>query len=206
MFIVLPAIATMMILTKPICALISGNYEFEQSLGYTSSPYILMTLCFMMLTYALGDMIYGQILLPQKKEKHYLIAIGGGTILNIALSLIFGILVYKDSPSLGVAIGTMITDTLVLAYLLFVSWDYIKKPLLNINNLKILIATGVIVGLTFALLNPMYKLGLLFNGGVSVAMIIQIASIVLIDAIVYVLILYFSKENIVRSVFKRKSK
>ena len=206
MFIVLPAIATMMILSKPICALISGNYNYDESMGYTTSPYILMTLCFMMLTYSLGDMIYGQILLPQKKEKHYLFALGGGTLINIGLSLIFGLTIYKDHPSLGVSIGTMITDVLVLAYLLFVSWEYIKKPILNFNNLKILITTLLIVGLTFALLNPIYQLGLLFNGGASVAMAIQIVFIVLIDAIVYLLILFLLKENIIRSIFKRKSK
>lgn len=202
-YIVFPAIATMMILAKPICALISGNYDNDSSMGYASSPYILMSLCFMMFTYALGDMIYGQILLPQKKEKYYLIALSGGTILNVALSLIFGLLVYKNSPALGVAIGTMVTDVFVLAYLLAQSWDYIKKPLFNLNNLKILIATGAIAGISFALLNPVYQLGLLCNGGASVAMALQIVLIVLIDAVIYILILFFSKEKITRSIFKR---
>lgn len=203
LFIIIPAIATMMILAKPICALISGNYQYEQASGYVSSPYILMTLAFVMLTYSVSEMIYGQILLPQKKEKHYLIALGGGTILNIGLSLLFGLVVFKSSPALGVSIGTLITDVIVLGYLLIVSWKWIKPAIINWNNLKLFIAGCLVVGLTFALKDPMYQLGLLFNGGIAVAMIVQICFIIILDGIIYVMFLFFVKENIVSSIFRK---
>lgn len=206
LFIILPAIATMMILANPICSLISGNYDGDPKLGYTSSPYILMTLAFMMLTYSVGEMIYGQILLPQKKEKYYLLALGSGTALNIGLSLLFGLVVFKNSPALGVSIGTLITDVLVLSYLLFISWKWIKPAIFNKNNLKLLIGALIVVGLTFALKQPMYQLGLLFNGGVAVAMVVQLVFIVLLDGIIYVLFLYFVKENIISSIFRRNHK
>ena len=48
LFIVLPAIATMTTLAKPITGLISGNYEFTEELGYVNAPLVLiiLSICF----------------------------------------------------------------------------------------------------------------------------------------------------------------
>ena len=79
LFIVLPAVATMTVLAQPICGLICGNYNFANAaLGYNDAPWVLITVCSMMVTFSLSDIIYGQILLPTKKENHYLFAILAG--------------------------------------------------------------------------------------------------------------------------------
>ena len=102
LFIVLPAIATMTILSKPITGLISGNYDFSDvTADYHNAPLIIIILASIMLTYSLSDIIYGQILLPTKKEKYYLFALFGGALLNIALSITFGLFIFKSSPAVG---------------------------------------------------------------------------------------------------------
>ncbi len=203
LFIVLPAIATMTMLASPITALISGNYDFAEGLGYVNAPAVLIILCSMMVTYSISDIIYGQILLPMKKEKYYLYALLGGTILNIALSIIFGAVILKDKPAIGVAIGTAITDLFILVYLLAVTWKWISKAVFNFNSLKILLATALILMMTFIIRDPMHNL--LVGKGLSLATsyIIELVAIVLIDAIIYIGVLVLLKEDLVSS-FSRK--
>ncbi|MBO4667916.1 MAG: oligosaccharide flippase family protein, partial [Bacilli bacterium] len=117
-FIVIPAIITMIILAKPICSLISGNSDLSNvDGGYSDSYMVLIILASMMLTYSLGEIIYGQILLPMKKEKYYLYALVIGVIVNAALSIILGKFVFKDHPAIGVAIGTVATDVAIFVFL-----------------------------------------------------------------------------------------
>ena len=205
LFIVLPAIATMTTLAKPITGLISGNYEFTSDLGYLNAPIVLIILSSMMITYTISDIIYGQILLPMKKEKYYLYALFGGTILNIVFSIVFGKYVFKNNPAIGVAIGTSFTDLLIVIFMVAVSWKYIKKALFNLNSLKILCATIIIVAISFVLRNPIYNFAL--NKGVSVAsaLIIELVGVVLIDAVIYIAFLAIFKEDLISS-FSRKKK
>ena len=210
LFIVLPAIVTMACLAKPICSLISGNFDYSNlEAGYISAPMILIILASMMLTYSLGDIIYGQILLPMKKEKYYLIAMGTGTVLNIGLSLLFGGLLPKYiswmSPSIGVAIGTAITDLLIIIFLVSITWKWVKHAIFNMNTLKLFISNIVILGVSLLLYKPFEMLWSHFNIANPTAAILQIVSIVIIDAIIYLLILGFTKENLVYS-FIRKDK
>lgn len=204
LFVVLPAIATMTVLAKPITGLISGNYTFEAAKGYIDSPMVLIILSSMMITYSISDIIYGQILLPTKQEKYYLFALLGGTILNIALSIVFGKYVFKSNPAIGVAIGTSLTDLLILVFLIIVSWKWIKKAIFNKNSLKILIATLVILGLSFALRNPIYNFVVSKSGSVSKAMIAELGIVVLIDAIIYIGILALLKEDLISSFFRKR--
>ena len=206
LFIVLPAIATMSTLSKPITGLISGNYTFENATeAYYNAPIVLSILVSMMLTYSLSDIIYGQILLPTKREKYYLFALLGGTLLNVALSIILGVYVFKDKPAVGVAIGTSITDLLILVFLCATNWKWVKKALFNMNSLKILAACLIIAGLSLLLRDPMYKLGLLIgHNSASTAMIVELVGVVLIDAIIYLLFLFFLKEDLVRSFTRKK--
>lgn len=206
LFIVLPAIATMTILAKPICGLISGNYSFADSrLGYNNSPYVLITLASMMLTYALSDIIYGQILLPMKKEKHYLFAILGGTIVNIGFSLILGGIAFKNAPAIGVAIGTAVTDVLILGYLITVSWQYSKEALFNKNSLKILIAALVVVvasiGLN-SLMDLIFTKIAISNAGQAIT---KLVAVVLIDGVIYIGLLRILKEDLIMS-FRKSHK
>ena len=206
LFIVLPAIATMTTLAKPITGLISGNYEFNAELGYQNAPLVLIILSSMMITYSISDIIYGQILLPMKKEKFYLYALFGGTISNIVLSIVFGKYVFKNNPAVGVAIGTSLTDLLILVFLVSVSWRWIKKAIFNFNSLKIFGVTVVIALLSFFIKDPIYNL--LVNKGVSVvnALIIELVGIVIIDAIIYLVALSLLKEDLVSSFIRKKDK
>ena len=204
LFIVLPAIVTMTILAKPITGLISGNYSFTEELGYVNAPIVLIILSSMMFTYSIADIIYGQVLLPMKKEKYYLFALLGGTLLNIALSIILGKYVFKENPSIGVAIGTSVTDLLILVFLVAVSWKWVKHAFFNLNNLKLLIAIALIVGATFLLRNPMYKLGYLMTSTESGGMIIELVGVVLVDAIIYLVSLGILKEDLVSSFIRRR--
>ena len=208
LFVVLPAIVTMSILAKPICGLISGNYEFTNAdEAYSTAPYILIILASMMLTYSISDIIYGQILLPTKKEKYYLIAVVGGTILNGVLSIVLGqTFVYdgKHMPAIGVAIGTVSTDILILAFLLAVTWKWSKNALFNKNTLKLLAANGVIIVLSLALYYPLMELWKQMGLGIELRLVFQLLSIFLIDLIAYIVTLRLLKEDLVYSFSKEK--
>lgn len=204
LFIVLPAIVTMCILAKPICGLISGTYTFNEGDPYWSAPYILITLVTMMATYALGDIIYGQILLPMKKEKYYLLAITIGTILNIGLSILLGGFVFKDRPAIGVAIGTVSVDILIFVFLLAITWRWTKSAIFNFNTLKLLVANMIIAMISLLIYNPLMKLWGVMHLSTAVSYLLQLISIVLIAGIIYILLLFLLKENLVYSFSRKK--
>lgn len=209
-FIVMPAIVTMCCLARPICSLISGNFDYSPETGqYVTAPTILITLSSMMLTYSLGDIIYGQILLPMKKEKYYLIAMGIGTVLNVGLSIFMGGFLPKYvswmTPSIGVAIGTAVTDLLMLVFLLSITWKWVKSAIFNMNTLKILIANILILAASLLLYKPLNSIWTRINVSLTVGAILQMVSIVLIDAIIYIVFCAITKENLVYS-FIRKDK
>ena len=205
LFIVLPAIATMTTLAKPITGLISGNYSFTEDLGYLNAPSVLIILSSMMLTYSISDIIYGQVLLPMKKEKYYLYALLGGTILNIILSIVFGKYVFKTMPAVGVAVGTAVTDLLILVYLISVTWKWTKKAIFNLNSLKILCVTVLIFVITFFVKDPLFNLLVSKNVSHVVAMIIELVGLVVIDAIIYIVVLGLLKEDLVSSFVRKKN-
>lgn len=204
LFIVLPAIATMTVLAKPITGLISGNYEFVNDLGYINAPAVLMILSSMMITYSISDIIYGQILLPMKKEKYYLYALLAGTILNIGLSILFGAVLFKENPAIGVAIGTAVTDLLILIFLVSVSWEWIKKAIFNFNSLKILGVTALIVVLSYFIKEPIYQLFINHGSDVGTSLVLELVSVVLIDAVIYLVALGLLKEDLVHSFIRKK--
>ena len=206
LFVTIAAVATMTALAKPITGLISGNYTFTNSADYIDAPIVLMILCSMMLTYTISDIIYGQILLPTKKEKYYLIALVSGTLLNIVLSIVLGAVVFKEHPAIGVAIGTAVTDLLVLIFLVSISWKWIKTALFNKNNLKLLILGLIITGASLLLGSPIYNLAYKINESASLSLVIELLVVVLIDAIIYIGGLLILKEDLVCSVFRRKAK
>lgn len=204
LFIVLPAIVTMCVLAKPICGLISGTYTFNEGDGYWSAPYILMILASMMVTYSIGDIIYGQILLPMKKEKYYLIAILSGTLINVVLSIVLGAYVFKDKPAMGVAIGTAVTDLAIIIFLLSITWKWTKQAIFNINSLKLLIANLIILGVSLLIYNPLLQLWNNLNLSIAISYALQLVSVVLIDALVYIIALRLMKENLVLSFSRSK--
>ncbi|MCF0112862.1 MAG: oligosaccharide flippase family protein, partial [Bacilli bacterium] len=110
-FIAVPAIATMATMAGPITALFSGS---EISGQYAEGASVLSALAIMMLTYSIGDNIYNEILIPSKREKHYLVTLAIGVALNVGLSLLFAFLLFPSRPAFGVALATGITDVLIL--------------------------------------------------------------------------------------------
>ena len=207
-FIVMPAIVTMAVLSKPICSLISGNFDYTTANGsYQDAPMVLIILCSMMLTYSLGEIIYGQILLPMKKEKYYLLSMGVGTLLNITLSIVLGGIVSQHvswmTPAIGVAIGTAATDLLIIIFLVSITWKWVKHAIFNLNTLKLLIANLVILGVSLGLSRPLYMLWDVMKLNESMAAILQMVSMILIDAIIYIAILAITKEKLVYSFIKK---
>ena len=158
----------------------------------------------MMITYSISDIIYGQILLPTKKEKFYLFALLGGTILNAVLSIVLGKYVFTNNPGLGVAIGTSVTDLLILVFLCATSWKWIKKAIFNINSLKILAVTLLILGTSLLLRNPLYNLGFKLSSSYAVALLVELLGVVFVDAIIYIVVLLALKEDLISSFFRKK--
>lgn len=205
MFIVLPAIVTMSILAKPICGIISGaDYTVEGS-SYGSAPWVLIILSAMMLTYSLGDIIYGQVLLPMKKEKYYLFAMLGGTILNAVLSIVLGTTVFKENPAIGVAIGTVFTDLLIIIFLISATWKWTKEALFNKNTLKLIISNLLVavatVLLYFLLLPWLWNL---LHVSVALAYVLDIVIVIVIDAVIYIASCLILKEDLVSSFLRNR--
>ena len=193
LFIVLPAIVLMICLSKPLTLLIGGQY------GYLNAHMVLIALASLMLTFSICNIIYTQILIPMKREKTYLFTLLFGALTNIVFSLLFGLLLFKNNPAFGVALGTAITDALVLLIMLLLTWQHSKHIVLNINNLKILIVSLVLVASTILL-----NLYLPVNAKtVEEAMIIKIAVIFAIDVVIYFVGCFLAKEKLVRSFFKK---
>jgi O-antigen/teichoic acid export membrane protein len=163
-----------------------------------------MTLSSVMLTYSFGNIIYGQILLPMKKEKYYLIAMGVGTIINGVLSVVLGKFIFPDSPSIGVAIGTSLTDLAIIVFLIAVSWKWVKKALFNRNSVKLLIATLAVIAVSIGLKYLVEYLCGQNDVSVQNMFIIELGGIVLVDAVIYIILLRLMKEDLVYSFVRNR--
>lgn len=193
--IVVPAIALLASLATPITSLIAGQE------GYKDANWVLIALCSLMLTYSLCNIIYTQILLPQKREKLFLYAMLVGVTLNIGLSFLFGLVIMKDSPAVGIALATSITDLIILVILLGFTWKDMKSSLFNLDNLKIIILGGLIA--VFAIfVGPIIQKSFVDKVGLEMSMLIEIGIIFVSSAIIYLIGLLVSKEKIVRSIIK----
>lgn len=205
MFIVMPAIVTMAILAKPICGLISGTYDFsDPTNGYISSPTILIILSSMMLTYSLGDIIYGQVLLPMKKEKYYLITMLSGTLINAVMSILLGKYVFKDNPSIGVAIGTSVTDLVIIIILMLMTWKWTKNAIFNKNTIKLIGGNLLLVGSSLLISYLFNNTAILNNIDIASKYVIEMVSVVVVGAVIYLVFLALIKEDLVYSFIKKK--
>lgn len=207
LFIAIPAVATMSTMARPITSLISGSGDMASSSStYLDADWILVALSCMMLTYSLGDNVYNEILLPQKKERHYLYAMLFGVVCNIGLSLLFALLPFKEHPGIGVALATGITDVLLCAYLLFISREYSQKALFNLNSLKILLA-GILVGVASFFLCPLFQSLFLAHGLVAwECSLFSLLASVAIDALIYILFLLACRERLICSFLPKQRK
>lgn len=199
LIIVIPAIALLIALATPITNLISGLEG-----GYKDTNYVLIALASLMLTFSASNIIYTQILIPQKKEKYYMFTIFGGTLLNIGLSLLFSLVIMKDSPAFGVAIGTSITDLLILTTLFMLTWKDSKVLLLNVNNLKILVM-GLIIGLAVGFTAPLLINVFTSSLGLELSYLVTIVIMLVASMIAYLLGLFILKEKLLLSSRKREA-
>ncbi len=193
--IVIPFIAMMSTLAYPITYLISGGD------GYNEASKVLITLCPLMLTFSLSNIIYTQILVQKKKEKYYLFVMLSGAVANILLSLLFALVIFKDSPAFGVALGTSIVDALCLIVLIALTFEDSKKMIFNLNNLKILII-GVIIGvISYFGSKLIYQLTQ--NVYIDLSYFIVLAGVFIVSVIVYLTLLLISKEKMTMSFIHR---
>lgn len=190
-FIAIPAVVTLILLAPDITKLISGNSnDFHNAVG------VLMVLASIVLTFSISDIIYCQILLPMNKEKYYLFSMLGGVILNVSLSLSFALFFFKDTPSLGVGLGTAVTDLLILIVLVIMVHKHVLFAIVNLNNLKILLA-GILVAIATYFLNSALS---------YLIPTLRLIAIILIDVFIYLGMLLITKERLVFSFFKKRDR
>ena len=199
-FIAIPAIACMATMSQEICHLISGSGETS----YASAWLVLAILSSMMLTYSIGDNIYTEILIPMKQEKTYLISMSIGVICNVGLSLLLGMLFFKDNPTVGVAIATSFTDLILFLFLLIRTRQYSIKAIINPNNIKI-VAIGAVIAVASIFIMRGFESVFVFQEAWQTYLLSMVLCIG-IDAIIYVGGLLLLKENLVSSFLPKRRK
>ena len=196
LLIVVPAIALMIGLAQPITKIIAGTT------GYEYADVVLIALASVMLTFSITNIIYTQILIPSKKERLYLVSVLGAALLNIGLSLLFGLVVFKNNPAFGVGLGTAITDFLLVITMCALSWKESKYLILNINNLKIIIL-GLIIGVASFFLSPVVFKALESNVNIEAAYALDILIIFAGALVIYIAGLIISKEKLTRTIIHK---
>ena len=193
LFVTIPAVVLMICLSEPLTLLIGGT------VGYKNSFMVLIALASLMVTFSVCNIIYTQILIPMKREKTYLYTLTFGAVLNIVFSLLFGLVMFKENPAFGVALGTAITDALVLLVMFLLTWEHSKHILLSVNNIKIVGVSLLLIASTI-LLNRYLELS---GKTVEETLLLKLIVIGFIDLAIYLVGCFIAKEKLVRSFFKR---
>jgi len=193
LFVTIPAVVLMICLSEPLTLLIGGT------VGYKNSFMVLIALASLMVTFSVCNIIYTQILIPMKREKTYLYTLTFGAVLNIVFSLLFGLVMFKENPAFGVALGTAITDALVLLVMFLLTWEHSKHILLSINNIKIVGVSLLLIASTI-LLNKYLELS---GKTVEETLLLKLIVIGFIDLAIYLVGCFIAKEKLVKSFFKR---
>ena len=193
LFVTIPAVVLMICLSEPLTLLIGGT------VGYKNSFMVLIALASLMVTFSVCNIIYTQILIPMKREKTYLYTLTFGAVLNIIFSLLFGLVMFKKNPAFGVALGTAITDALVLLIMFLLTWEHSKHVLLSVNNIKIVGVSLLLIAST-TLLNKYLELS---GKTVEETLLLKLIVIGFIDLAIYLVGCFIAKEKLVRSFFKR---
>ena len=196
LIIVIPAIALMIGLSTPITKIIAGQS------GYAYADIVLIALASLMLTFSLSNIIYTQILIPLKKERFYLFSVLSAAVLNIGLSLLFGLVIFKERPAFGVALGTSITDALLLVTLFSLSWKESKHILLNVNNLKI-IGLGLVIGVAAYFVSPLLINAFQNSMAIEIVYLLDILIVFVGALIIYIVGLLLTKEKLTMSKLHR---
>ena len=193
LFVTIPAIILMVCLSEPLTLLIGG------AVGYKNSYMVLIALASLMVTFSVCNIIYTQILIPMKREKTYLYTLLFGALTNIVFSLFFGLVLFKNNPAFGVALGTAITDALVLLIMFLLTWEHSRYILLSKNNIIIILVSSLLIASTIILNKYLNISGKTIVQGLA----LKIFVIFLIDLVIYVVGCFLAKEKLVRSFFKK---
>ena len=183
-------------LSTPITKIIAGQS------GYAYADIVLIALASLMLTFSLSNIIYTQILIPLKKERFYLFSVLSAAVLNIGLSLLFGLVIFKERPAFGVALGTSITDALLLVTLFSLSWKESKHILLNVNNLKI-IGLGLVIGVAAYFVSPLLINAFQNGMAIEIIYLLDILIVFVGALIIYIVGLLLTKEKLTMSKLHR---
>jgi len=106
---------------------------------------------------------------------------------------------FKENPAFGVALGTAITDALVLLVMFLLTWEHSKHILLSVNNIKIVGISLLLIASTI-LLNKYLELT---GKTLEETLILKLIVIGAIDLVIYLVGCFIAKEKLVRSFFKR---
>jgi O-antigen/teichoic acid export membrane protein len=120
MFIVLPIVAGFLVTSDDLVLLYLG-------INFKKSAILLKILSISLLFTPFASIIRMQILIPQEKDKEYIVSVIAGAIVNFILN----ILLIKKYQSIGASVATVISEAIVL----FMEFYYSKK---NLNLKKLL--------------------------------------------------------------------
>lgn len=192
-FIALPAVTMMILLAPQIVGFIVSNDIYWSPAAIDNAVLAIMLLATLMFTYSLADNIYQQVLLPLGKERLYFYTMIGGLVLNLGLSILSVFTIFKNQPLLGVSLATVLSDVIVLIVLVSLTRQYVFNNIFNLNNLKIVFATGLIGVVTY-FVTPLLSI----TNPLTLILVM-----LLVCGVIYVMTLALLKEDIVLETFKK---
>lgn len=192
-FIGVPATMFMIGLAPEIVKFIVQDSPYWTEVAKSNATFAVIILASLMLTYSIHDGIYQQILIPLNKEKIYFFTMLGALIMNITLSVILALFVFRDNPLLAVALVTLATEVIILIVLITLTRQNIARHIFSFNNLKIIGSSAL--GLTVVMLikgffpftNPLAIIGLSL----------------LVGGVIYLGLLFITREELVYNQFRR---
>lgn len=191
-FIGVPAVMFMIGLAPEIVGFIVKGSPYWTESAINNAVWAVILLASLMLTYSIHDGIYQQILVPLNKERVYFFTMLSALVVNIVLSVIFALFIFKDNPLIGVAIVTLFSEVMILFVLFVVARNEVNRHIFSLNNLKIILSSAL--SLTAVLL---IKGFFPFSNELAI-----IGLSILIGAIIYLGLLFMSKEDLVYNQIK----
>lgn len=176
----IPMVLGIYLLADEIILIMAGNKFLE-------SIYTMKLLSIIIFIVGIAYFLGFQILYPHGKEKYYTYSVTIATVVNF----IFNYLMISKYYQNGVAIGTIIAESIGVLIMLYYAKDYLKEiEFYSVKNLKYFIAAGI-MGLGvygIKLLNLKNLETLIFS--------------IFIGGLIYMFILFLLKEEIILSFLK----
>lgn len=186
-FIGVPAVMFMIGLSSEIVGFIVQGSPYWTISAEKDAITIVILLAGLMLTYSIHDAIYQQILVPLNKEKIYFFTMLGALIFNITCSVLLALFVFKDNVVFAIALVTLISEFIILITLLIVLRKNIVRHVFSLNNLKIIGSSALSLVVTILVKGFLPLTNPLSIIGVSI----------LIGGVLYLLLLFITKEELV---------